>query len=201
MSLLLAAVITLSAVVAWAEKEEVFDNPTLGFQMVKPATWHYVTAEQNAENLKSVEIDDEAIRAAVQKYAQIPLVVISKFKEPYDDLNPSIKVGTKPLGSLKGKRPEEVIAAILPGLQRVFPDSTIVEQPKEVEVAGIKTGYARLHYTLKIPDGRTFPTSSEVWAIPRGDYFFFIGAGTRQDEKSGSREEIQGIIKSIKIKQ
>jgi hypothetical protein len=40
---------------------------------------------------------------------------------------------------------------------------------------------------------------SELWIVPRGDYFFMIGAGTRQDEKTGTRKEIQEILKTVKI--
>ncbi len=32
-----------------------------------------------------------------------------------------------------------------------------------------------------------------------GDYFFIIGAGTRQDEKTGSRDEIKQILSTVKI--
>jgi hypothetical protein len=56
-----------------------------------------------------------------------------------------------------------------------------------------------MNYTMEIPDGRSFQTTSELWIVPRGDYFFMIGAGTRQDEKTGSREEIQDILASLKI--
>ena len=55
----------------------------------------------------------------------------------------------------------------------------------------------RIHYSLIIPDGRKFPTSSELWIVPRGDYFFMIGAGTRQDERNGSREEIHEILSTV----
>jgi hypothetical protein len=57
----------------------------------------------------------------------------------------------------------------------------------------------RINYSLQASDGRTFPTTSEMWIVPKGDYFFMIGAGTRQDEKTGSRKEIQQIVDSIKV--
>ncbi len=57
----------------------------------------------------------------------------------------------------------------------------------------------RIDYSLTIPDGRFFPTASELWIVPRGDYFFMIGAGTRQDEKTGSRKEILKILNSVEL--
>jgi len=46
-----------------------------------------------------------------------------------------------------------------------------------------------------------FPTASELWIVPRGDYFFLIGAGTRQDEKTGGRDEIRSILGTVRIEQ
>jgi len=178
---------------------ELFDNPTAGFQVTKPAEWHYITAAQYTENLKAIKLSDEEFHAAMQKYATAPLVAMSRFPEPFDDVNPSFKVNLKPYGGLKGKRPEEIIGLLLPQFQQMFKDFALVQPPIEVEVSGIRSGYVRMNYTMEVPDGRGFPTTSELWIVPHGDYFFLIGAGTRQDEKTGTREEIQEILKSVRI--
>ena len=68
-----------------------------------------------------------------------------------------------------------------------------------MQVSGIQAGYARFNFTVQIADGRTFPATSEIWMVPHGDYYFLLGAGTRQDEKTGSRKEIDAIVKSVKI--
>lgn len=137
----------------------------------------------------------------MQKYATAPLVAMTKFPEPFEDVNPSFKVNLKPYGGLKGKSPQEIISLVVPQFQKVFKDFVLVQPPTEVVVSNIKSAYARMNYTMEIPDGRTFPITSELWIVPRGDYFFLIGAGTRQDEKTGSREEIQSILKTVKIEQ
>ncbi len=84
-----------------------------------------------------------------------------------------------------------LIQMILPQFKKMFKDFIVVQAPIDVEVGGLKAAYSRFNYSLQIPDGREFPTSSELWIVPRGDYFFIIGAGTRQDEKTGSRDEIR----------
>lgn len=38
--------------------QETYANPTLGFSIRKPASWHYVTAEQHRENLKRSDFAD-----------------------------------------------------------------------------------------------------------------------------------------------
>ena len=178
----------------------VFNNQTAGIQLKRPASWHFATAAQHMENLKAIKLNDEEFHAAMQKYSTAPLVAIMKYPEPFDDVNPSFKVNIKPYGELQGKSPTELIGLFLPQFEKMFKDFTLVQPPTEAVVSGIKSGYMRMNYALEIPDGRTFPTTSELWIVPHGDYFFIIGAGTRQDEKTGSRKEIRGILNSVKIK-
>lgn len=195
----MAAIALLTAGAVWASEPHVFTNPTAGLEVTKPAGWHYVAAAQNLNNLKAVNLNDEEFHAAMQKYATAPLVAMTKYPEPYDDLNPSFKANIKPYGQLKGMQPVALINLVLPQFRKTFQDFELVQAPVEVDVAGIMSAYARMNYTMQIPDGRTFPTTSELWIVPRGDYFFMLGAGTRQDEKTGSRSEIQAILKSLKI--
>ncbi len=184
---------------ACAARSDVFNSPTAGFEVAKPADWHYLTADQNLENLKAVKLNDEGFQAAMEKYATAPLVAMTKFPEPYDDVNPSFKVNIKRYGQLKGKQPVELLSLIIPQFQNAFKDFDLVQPPTDVEVSGIRSAYARINSTMQTSDGRSFPTTSEVWIIPRGDYFFILGAGTRQDEKTGSRKEIGAILATVKI--
>jgi hypothetical protein len=135
------------------------------------------------------------------KYSTAPLVAIMKHPEPFDDLNPSIKVQTKPFGQLKGIDPKQILTMISGQMKSVFKDYSITQTPTDVVVSGVRSAYMRINYSLQIPDGRMFPTISELWIVPKDDYFFMIGAGTRQDESTGSRKEIQLIVESVKIRQ
>ena len=178
-----------------------FNNPTAGIQVKRPASWHFATAAQHMANLKAVKLNDEQFHAAMQKYSTAPLVAMMKYAEPFDDVNPSFKVNLKPYGELRGKSPTQIISLFVPQLEKTFKDFSLVQPPTDAVVSGIKSGYMRMNYALEIPDGRTFPTTSELWIVPHGDYYFIIGAGTRQDEKTGSREEIKRILKTVKIAQ
>lgn len=179
--------------------ENTFKSITVGFEITKPKEWSFVTAQQNLDNIKRTKLSNEEFKELMLKYATAPLVAMTKYPEPYDDLNPSFKVNIKPFGQIKERDGKEVISLILPQLQKMFKDFQIAQPPVDTQVAGFKAGYVRINYSLQIPDGRTFPTTSELWVVPRGDYFFMIGAGTRQDEKTGRRKEIEQIMKSIKI--
>ncbi|GAB3388691.1 hypothetical protein [Massilia agri] len=198
---LAALVLAAPAALAFAGDTNAFSNPTAGFALTKPAGWHYLSAAQNMDNIKRMKLCDEEFHAMMKQYASAPLVAMSKYQEPFEDVNPSFKVNLKTYGQLKGIPATELIKLILPQFQKTFRDFVLVQAPVEVQVAGIQSAYARIDYTMELPDGRSFPTSSELWIVPRGDYFFMIGAGTRQDEKTGTRAEIQGILDTVKITQ
>lgn len=198
-NIIVAAVLILSGCSAIAAEPDVYNNPTTGLEVTKPAEWSYLTATQNMENIKDAKLKDEEFHAAIQKYATAPLVAMTKYPVPYDDVNPSFKVNIKPFGNLKGMSPQDIISLVVPQFKNAFQDFVLVQPPTEVVVSGIESAYARMNYTMEIPDGRSFPTTSELWIIPRGDYFFMVGAGTRQDERTGSRDEIQAILSSLKI--
>lgn len=181
-----------------APAQETYSNQTLGFAVTKPADWHYVTAEQARENLKRTEFATPEFKELVAKYSRTPFFAISKYKEPYDDLNPSFKVNVTSLGALKDESPEKLAELVTANFPRMFKDYAVDEGPVATEVAGHPAGYMRIHYTLEI-SGRDWPVSSELWVVPRGELMFLIGVGLRQDEKTGSREEIRGIVETIRI--
>ena len=140
---------------------------------------------------------DKDFHKAMIKYSTVPLVVIMKYPEPFDDINPSFKVNIKPLGRLKGTDPKKILKLLLPQFSKIFEDFELIQAPVDTKVSGDAAAYMRINYSMKTQDGRVFPTTSEMWIVPRGDYFFMIGSGTRQDEKTGSRSEIERIVSSI----
>ncbi|KIM11921.1 MAG: hypothetical protein KU37_03455 [Sulfuricurvum sp. PC08-66] len=190
-------IVLLLPLFVYAQEGNQFESMTVNFKITKPSDWQFVTAQENLENLKKVQMKDDEYKQHVLKYSTAPLVAMTKYPEPFEDLNPSIKVNIKPLGQLKGVDPKQILGLILPQFQKMFQDFNLVQPPMDTKVGSLNAAYVRINYTLEIPDGRAFPTSSQLWIVPRGDYFFLIGAGTRQDEKTGSREEIEKILSTI----
>jgi hypothetical protein len=195
----LVVIMFVFSTLAFAGSDNTFTNVTVGFSVTKPDAWQFFTVEQNLENLKRIKLKDEEFRKSMLKYSTAPLVAMTKYSEPYDDLNPSLKVNIKPLGNLKGMDVKDIINMITAPLKDVVKDFKVTVPPAETTVSGLKAGYVQFNYSVTSPDGRSFPTTSELWIVPRCDYFFMIGAGTRQDEKTGTRAEIQGILKTAKI--
>lgn len=184
---------------AYAADPNQYDNPTVGLKITKPADWQFATVQQHMDNLNRVYANDKQMQEALTKYATAPLAVIYKYPEPYPDLNPSFKINIRPLGPFKGKDSKEIIRAILPSFEKMFKDYALLGPVSDVTVSGLKGAYVRIGYTLEVPDGSSFPTVSELWIVPRGDFFFMMGAGIRKDEKTGSHAEIKKILDSVVI--
>ena len=194
----LVACLLVTSVVA-AERSAQFDSPVAGFHVVKPPGWSFLTADQNAAAVKGLQLSDKELQEAMEKYTTAPLVAMMKYPEPFDDVNPSFKVNIKPVGPFKGKDAKEIAAAILPVLQRALTDVVVVQPASDITVSGLKAVYMRVNYTAQMTEGRQLAGTSELWIVPRGDYFFMMGAGTRPDEKTGTRAEIQKIVATVRI--
>lgn len=122
-----------------------------------------------------------------------------KHPEPHNDLNPSFKVNIKPLSAMKGKSGTQLLNVILPHMEKMLRDYKLTQPPMEIEISGLKGAYAHIDYSLVTADDSVFPTTSEIWVVPRGECFFLLGAGTRQDERSGTRKEIKSILDTVRI--
>jgi hypothetical protein len=157
-------------------KAEVFKDAKTGFEIAKPEGWYYFGRERRVR----------------------PLVAFSKYREPYDDLNPSFEVHVRPIADLQGMGLPEGLRPILE-MQRSVLGARVAQGPSVAEVAGKQAAYARLEYTAETPEGLELPVTSQLWAVPDGDHFFLVDAGTRQDEKTGTRKEIEAILRTIRI--
>lgn len=181
-----------------ADSSNRYFNQTVGFEVSKPDGWRFVTAAQNLENLKRVKFGTVEFKQAVTTYSTAPLVVMMKYEEPYDGLNPSFKANIRPFGALPQRTGQAVLALVVPHLLKQLPDAQITQQPEDTTVDGKPAAHVVISYTLKSEEGGEFPTTSEVWIVPAGDFFFMLGAGYSQNS-SAERAEVERVLASIRI--
>lgn len=182
-----------------AQSGDVFQSPTVGLELTKPAHWHYVSAQQNLDNLREAKMSDAQLQQAAIRFASAPLVAVARYEEPHPDLNPSFKVNFRPLGRLRGQAPLTILNAIMPTFARMFNDLAYAESPREVTVSGLRAAYTKVHYTLRTRGGQAFQTASQIWIVPRGEYLFMMAAGTKQGDTSEVSRDIASIVQSVKI--
>ena len=93
---------------------------------------------------------------AIKKNPNSPLVVITRYPEPYPTLNPSVAVTVVNL-PVEGMPPKDILNMSTEVLKRAYPDMTYVDEVQDADVDGIKGAYTKIRYTLvageqKIPD-------------------------------------------------
>ena len=181
------------------QDKDTFRSPTAGFSITKPNGWVFATTDQIATNRANVRLKDKELEEQMRQRASAPLIAIMKHEEPYDDLNPSVQVLLRPLGQLEGRSALELMNIVIPSMQRAMVDFQFVEEIRETVVGGQKAAYTKSKYTVSNAEGRTFPTLSRLWLIPRGKFMFMLSMSGHQEGLDVSEKEFAEILKSIKI--
>lgn len=176
-----------------------YNHPVLGFSIKYSSSWFPISIDDYYSNLNKVKLNDEEFNQLLIKNASIPFFAISKFKEPYEDLNPSLKINTKPYGNLQGQPLELIIKLFISQFEKVFLDFKVQQDPIKTILNKKEVVYSKFFYTMKSQDGTLFKTCSELWLIDKGQYFYMIGAGTKQDESNCKREEILNFLNSVEL--
>ncbi len=197
--ILITIALTFVSLQLFAKSTKNIEFKTFGISIEKPVAWFDISAENYAEHLKNIKTEDKEFSELIKKHASIPFFAITKFQEPHEDLNPSLKINIKPAGNLDLTKPDQILMSIISNLESKFTNFKIIEEPKISSINGKTCGFTRFNYTLKINDELSFETSSALWILPYNNQFFLIGAGFRTDEKNGKFEEIKKIVNSIKL--
>ncbi|QSX78941.1 hypothetical protein [Agrilutibacter solisilvae] len=195
--LIATALLLVAGAATAAEADSHYVNNTVGLQLTKPDGWHYLSAAQNLENLKRTDFGSAEFKQNLVKYTTAPLVVLAQHEEPYDGLNASFKVNLKPFGAMP-RDGKAILQAILPSFRQQFANLEVVTPPTDATVAARPAGHLVINYTLRSAEGGEFPTTSEMWIVPAGDYFFMIGAGYTQGD-AATRAQIQDALESIQL--
>ena len=200
-SVLVVAIVAGAVMAAEGNTNDVnvFASQTAGFRVSKPAAWTFASMQQVSQYRASARLKDKELEEAVRQRANAPLVAIMKHVEPYDDLNPSVQVILRPLGTLAGKSAVELMKlAILP-LQQAMADFQFVEPIQKTTVGGKPAAFMKAKYTVANPEGREFKTFSRMWIVPRGQFMFMMSMSGPQEGGDVSEKEFAEIHKSIQI--
>ncbi len=101
------SLLILAGVWIWADAAcaQPYTDPTIGFSIVKPSDWFFIDEGEIERSQQMQKLDNEALEALIKKSADKPLVALSKFREPYDDANPSVVINVHTCGAVQGRRP------------------------------------------------------------------------------------------------
>ena len=177
--------------------EEVFHHPGAGFSMTKPMNWTYLSPEMVKMASESAKWNDAELEKAIKQNPNSPLVVITRYPEPYPTLNPSVAVTVVNL-PVEGMPPKDILNMSTEVLKRAYPDLTYVDEVQDANVDGIDGAYTKIQYTMDTGEQK-FPTTTRMWLVPRGKVMFTVGMSGPQDGPDASEEAFKKILNSIKI--
>lgn len=183
--------------VSKSSSNEVFHHSGAGFSMTKPVDWKYLSPETIKTASESTKWNDAELEKAIKENPNAPLVVITRYPEPYPTLNPSVAVTMVTL-PVEGMPPKDILNMSTEVLKRAYPDLTYVEEVRDANVDGINGAYTKIKYTMASGD-RKYPTLTRMWLVPRGKIMFTVGMSGPQNGPDVSEESFSQILKSIKI--
>lgn len=189
--------------VFWSSSSLVFAEtlvnlPSIKLKIALPIGWVELNSDQFYENLGKVKLEDPEFESKLRKSANLPALVATKFPEPYEKLNPSIKINVRPYGNVKTRDPVKLATLLTAGISKAFADFQVISLPTAVSVGGKPSGFVSIRYTLKTADA-SFPTESSLWVVPTEHYFLMIGVGYSADEAKEIKPEIATSMKSIEF--
>lgn len=178
---------------------EVFHHQGAGFSVTKPMDWKYLSPEMVKKASESTKWNDAELEKAIKDNPNSPLVVLTRYEEPYPTLNPSVAVTLVNL-PVEGMPPKDILNMSTEVLKRAYPDLSYVDEVQDANVDGINGAYTKIKYTMAAGD-KKFPTLTRMWLVPRGKIMFTVGMSGPQDGPDVSEDAFKKILKSIKIEQ
>jgi len=179
------------------DADDVFRHPGAGFSLTKPMNWKYLSPEMVKIASESTKWNDAELEKAIKKNPNLPLVVITRYPEPYPTLNTSVAVRMVDL-PIEGIPPKDILNMSTEAFKREFPDLTYVDKVQDANVDGINGAYTKIKYTRIIGDQK-YPTLARMWLVPRGKVMFAINMSSPQEVPDVADETFEEILGSIKI--
>lgn len=177
--------------------DKVFHHEGAGFSLTKPMDWKYLSPKMVKSASESVKWNDAELEKMIKQNPNAPLVVITRYQEPYPTLNPSVTVTMVNL-PVEGMPPKDILNMSTQVLKRAYPDMTYVDKVQDANVDSINGAYTKIKYTMAA-GGQKFPTTTRMWLVPRGKVMFTVGMSGPQEGPDASEKTFQKILSSIKI--
>ncbi len=186
-------------VVAYGAGSDLYVNRDAGFQITKPANWHFLPTEVVAKNLALPRLREKDLEQAIRSRPTVPFLVITKYQEPHAGLNPSVQVSFRTQGDLTGKGARALLDRMVTRLKENFSDFQELAPVGETTIDSRPAAQTLAKYTVRDSSGAEFKTVAYMWVIPRGEYMLTINAYAPEDGPDASTDEFKKILGSVKL--
>lgn len=172
-----------------------FESKALSVSLKKPAQWFFTEANSKYVNNP---LKEGKLRDLLKEKKQLPFVVISKFKEPYKNLNPSFQAiaSSLPQEKISSGKILEFTAKLL---SKNLDKFTVTEEISEFEIDGRKGSTLVATYVTTGPDNIKYDVKVRYWIVVRDSILFTMAGTSLKEQTNYSEDEFEQIFKSIQL--
>jgi len=190
--------IIISTTLLFGQKN--FENKNFGFSIQEPKDWIVAANKELIKNFEKLDFTDENLVKIFQNEKQfIFLTAFIKYDvNEHAGLIPKIQVSVLPQNTKDFQQFKVAITKTANNLKNFIEGYELIQEPKEIEISGIKSVYFLGKLTVKTQKGMELKSRNRILAIPYKNYFFQISF---VDEEIGenSSELFDALVKTIKI--
>lgn len=167
-----------------------------GYAVAIPPSWHVSSKEEMVQSA-----NDSNSGAAVHSIKAGAILEITKFKEPYQGLNPNIQIFSSGSAGIKDRPPVEVLQELVMKNFGRLDSFAWLKQPESAVFGSFPAATSVVQISFPVKRGAVIDAVIETWLVMRNDVdiYYLISASTRPDEQNGTRDELGAIVRSIEL--
>lgn len=171
------------------------------FSMQAPKGWFSVDKEGLNSNLRKFEFSEGDMNKLLEE--QNANVLISAYYK-YDPqvtpgIIPTIQINARPNKTRNFDTFRIAIIRSIEVFKQGLDEFKLIEEPKELEIAGTRSVFVHGTFVMKTPDGRKFNVRSRTYSVPQGNLFIQMNF-TDSPEDEDCTAEFDELIKTISFK-
>lgn len=180
--------------------QEVYENKKFYFSMQQPNKWFIANNKELLDNLNKIELTEESLAKFVSdSKEEILLTGFYKYNpKTKTGLIPTIQIRVRANKTKNFQSFKSDLIKSSKSFNKYFEDFGFIEEPKEIEISGIKSVVFVFQFTMKTQYNQILKVRSRAYAIPQKSYFFQINFTDGQTEEDCTKE-FDELVKTIKI--
>lgn len=189
-------------------EKNIYYNEEVEFSFTKPAEWHFLSFDEILKEKGTTVIDESKEDATKRKQylKNLPAttgmepVAISRFKEPYNGLNPQFQAFLHSGYDVYKDTALSLLNQHMYYSSQKITGFRIIVPPTTVMVSGHKAAYSRFYLTYTTNEGENIKAKSMIFLIPKEDKYFVLSITSSKDDWSSLVGDYKQIIRSINVK-
>jgi hypothetical protein len=180
--------------------QKTFESKKFDFSMQEPKDWIIIEKSELIKNLEKLDFTEAELEQLIKNSkGSIPIIVYVKYDHTKKaGLIPKIQIDVRANNTKNFPQFKAALTQFTQSLKEVFEGFEFIQEPKEIEVSGIKSVMFIGRFAIKTQKGEELKVRSRVLAVPYKNYFFQVNLIDGQIEEDNA-ELFDKIIKTIKI--